>query len=94
LHERELPLEMEMEMSLEETEIVIELATNKMSDQEIDLELDDEDKNKKAKPQIFLLSSGEITPEFEVRLYILGVETSYFVKGLFDGTLKTEISDL
>ena len=96
LHERELPLEMEMEMSLEDTEIVIEPATNKMPDQEIDLELDDEDKekNKKAKPQIFLLSSGEITPEFEVRLYILGVETSYFVKGLFDGTLKTEISDL
>ena len=28
------------------------------------------------------------------RLYILGIETSYFVKGLFDGTLKTEISDL
>ncbi len=96
LHERELPLEMEMEMSLEETEIVIEPAANKMSDQDIDLELDDEDdeKNKKAKPQIFLLSSGEITPEFEIRLYILGIETSYFVKGLFDGTLKTEISDL
>ena len=97
LHERELPLEMEMEMSLEETEIVIEPAANKMSDQDIDLELDDDEddeKNKKAKPQIFLLSSGEITPEFEVRLYILGVETSYFVKGIFDGTLTTEISDL
>ncbi len=50
--------------------------------------------NKPIKPQIYLLSSGEITPEFDVRFYILGVETSYFVKGAFDGSLKTEISDL
>lgn len=100
LRERELPLEMEIEMSLEETEIVIDPATDKMADQDIDMEFelnldeDDEEENKKTKPQIFLLSSGEITPEFEARFYIIGVETSYFVKGLFDGTLKTEISDL
>lgn len=95
LRERELPLAMEMEMSLEETEIVIDLASNKMSGQAFDLELDDDQEEKKeTRPQIFLLSSGEITPEFEVRFYILGVETSYFVKGLFDGTLKTEISEL
>lgn len=52
--------------------------------------------NEKAtnKPQIFLLSSGEITPEFEIRFYILGVETSYLVKGLFDGTVTSEISEL
>jgi type II secretion system protein H len=52
--------------------------------------------NEKAanKPQIFLLSSGEITPEFEIRFYILGIETSYLVKGLFDGTVTSEISEL
>ncbi|NOQ89435.1 MAG: hypothetical protein GQ549_00650 [Gammaproteobacteria bacterium] len=54
---------------------------------------DDEQKNT-TKPQIYLLSSGEITPEFDIRFYILGVETSYIVKGLFDGTLTTEISEL
>ncbi len=96
LHERELPLEMEMELSLEETEIVIDSSSNNTSAQDFDLNNDDEDKDKKKKikPQIFLLSSGEITPEFEVRFYILGVETSYFVKGMFDGELKTEVSDL
>jgi len=97
LRERELPLEMELEMSLEETEIVIELASEPMAEQILDLdaESDDGDKDKKEiKPQIYLLSSGEITPEFDVRFYITGVETSYFVKGFFDGSLKTEMSDL
>ena len=95
LRERELPLEMELEMRLEETEIVIELASEPMTEQKLDLdtESDDEDK-KQTKPQIYLLSSGEITPEFDVRFYITGVETSYFVKGFFDGSLKTEVSDL
>ncbi|MBE9559512.1 MAG: type II secretion system minor pseudopilin GspH [Proteobacteria bacterium] len=95
LRERELPLEMELEMRLEETEIVIELASEPMAEQKLDLdtESDDEDK-KQTKPQIYLLSSGEITPEFDVRFYITGVKTSYFVKGFFDGSLKTEVSDL
>jgi len=96
LKQRELPLEMELEMNLEDTEIVIELASEPMSEQELDLELDNDenDEDEKAKPQIFLLSSGEITPEFDVRFYILGVEDSYFVTGAFDGELKTELSEL
>jgi len=97
LHERELPLDMELEMSLEETEIVIDLASDPMKEQELDINAEpDEDKKDEdaAKPQIFLLSSGEITPEFDIRFYILGVETSYFVRGSFDGSLKTEISEL
>jgi len=88
---------MELEMSLEDTEIVIELASDPMTEQKLDLEADPDGKDedtKKAEPQIYLLSSGEITPEFDVRFYILGVEASYFVKGTFDGTLNTEISEL
>lgn len=98
LRERELPLDMELEMSLEDTEIVIDLSSDPKTEQE--LELDDEseeesqDETSKAEPQIYLLSSGEITPEFDIRFYILGVETSYFVKGYFDGSLTTEKSDL
>jgi len=97
LRERELPLEMELEMSLEDTEIVIELASDPMTEQKLDLDADPDGKDEdteKAQPQIYLLSSGEITPEFDVRFYILGVEASYFVKGTFDGTLDTELSDL
>jgi len=98
LHERKLPLDMELEMHLEETEIVIGLATEPMSDNEVDLEATAEPKeNKKEaeiKPHIYLLSSGEITPDFDIRFYIPGVKTSYFVRGFFDGSLQTEISDL
>ncbi len=102
LRQRELPQDMELEVSIEETEIVIDMASNSMSEQKLnldfDLELDteseEENENSKIKPQIYLLSSGEITPEFDVRFYILGVETSYFVKGTFDGSLVAEISDL
>ncbi len=103
LRQRELPLDMEIEVSLEDTEISIDLASDALSQQKLDLntdselgaENDDEEKDrKKTKPQIYLLSSGEITPEFDIRFYILGIETSYFVRGFFDGSLKTEISDL
>ena len=106
LRQRELPQDMELEVSLEETEIVIELSSNSMSEQKLNLDFDlnfddeseenneEENEKTKLKPQIYLLSSGEITPEFEIRFYILGIETSYFVKGAFDGSVKTEISDL
>lgn len=109
LRERELPNDMEIEFRLEETDIELgkasavkkymaeesalsaSLADTTLGDDENDSELDAENKTK---PQIFLMSSGEITPEFEIRFYIIGVETSYLVKGLFDGSLKTEMSDL
>lgn len=97
LRARDLPLDMELEMRLEETEIVIQPASaNKAS---ADVDSDEQTSNKdndieELKPQIFLLSSGEITPEFDIRFYVLGVETSYIVKGLFDGTLSSELSDL
>ncbi|MCK4834310.1 MAG: type II secretion system minor pseudopilin GspH [Gammaproteobacteria bacterium] len=97
LRARALPIEMELEMRLEETEIIIDMTADTMSEQELDLDADNDDEtkdSKKAKPQIYLLSSGEITPEFDIRFSVLGVETSYFVRGAFDGTLKTEISDL
>jgi len=95
---RELPFSMELEMHLEDTEIVIDPATDAKPEKESGINDESEgnaqDEKTKAKPQIFLLSSGEITPEFDIRFYILGVKTSYFVKGRFDGSLTTEISDL
>jgi len=98
LRERKLPLDMELEMHLEETEIVIGLATEPMSDNEVDLEATSKPKESKKeaeiKPHIYLLSSGEITPDFDIRFYIPGVKASYFVRGFFDGSLQTEISDL
>ncbi len=97
LREYVLPQDMELEMHLEETEIDLGLVFDPLSDKEVDLddtEFDEDDDKKKITPQIYLLSSGEITPEFDIRFYILGIETSYFVRGLFDGSLETKISDL
>jgi len=96
LRARELPLDMELELQLEETEIVIDLAED--SKPELNLTPDEEaaedNKTSKITPQIYLLSSGEITPEFDIRFYILGVKTSYEVKGQFDGSLSNKVSDL
>ena len=98
LRDRELPPGMEMEMSLEETDIVISTSSASNAEKEADLEGSDtaETDTQKATitPHIYLLSSGEITPEFDIRFYISGVKTSYVVNGLFDGTLKAELSDL
>ena len=107
---RQLPLDMELEMSLEESDIEITSQASAignymskssdleefMSDKTIGDEDDTEGEEQKntAKPHIYLLSSGEITPEFVIRFSILGVENSYIVTGEFDGSLKTDISDL
>jgi len=100
LRARELPANMEMEMQLEQTDIVITSLTEPMSDGSVELDTSaeaDTQVNKKTptiNPHIFLLSSGEITPEFTIRFTISGIRSSYLVKGLFDGTLTAEISDL
>jgi len=110
LRERELPSDMEIELQTEETDIEISNLTSsaiaKYLDQTSALEAaladttlgDDDDEEggeeSKVKPQIYLLSNGEITPEFKIRFYILGVEASYLVNGKFDGELTTQASEL
>ncbi len=98
LRERKLSHDIELEMRLEDTAISIETALTPVADKRVELagSVDETEDEKKIsiKPQVYLLSSGEITPEFDIRFYIPGIETSYIVKGLFDGTLKTEVSDL
>ena len=82
LRQRELPEEMEIELSIEQREIVIGETLN----------TDDEDE-KKLEPQVFLLSSEEITPEFSVRFTLRGIETSYIVSGSIDGNHEVKLSD-
>jgi general secretion pathway protein H len=83
LRERELPENMEFELEIEQIDVLIEEAK----------EPDDEDEET-PDPQVFLLSSGEITPEFSVRLVMPGVDTSYIVSGSMNGEHKAEISEL
>ena len=90
--QRELPDEMEIELSVEQTDIIIgEAAETAETDDE---EMDDEEMEKeKPKPQVFLLSSEEITPEFSARFTLRGVETSYILSGTSDGRQNIEASD-
>ena len=98
LRERTLPDKMELETRLEDSPLVVDLASEPMSDNKVELdETEDAEEGsntEKIYPHVYLLSSGEIAPDFDVRFYMPGVESSYIVKGLFDGTLSTEISDL
>jgi general secretion pathway protein H len=91
LRERELPDEMEIELVVEQTDIIIG-DTAETSDEDSDNEEDDEDEEK-AIPQVFLLSSEEITPEFSARFSLPGVETSYIVIGSIDGKQEVKLSD-
>jgi general secretion pathway protein H len=84
LRERQLPEDMEFELEIEQIDVLIDKAQSE----------DDEDKeNERFRPQVFLLSSGEITPEFSVRLVMQGVATSYLVSATANGQHEAEISD-
>lgn len=94
LRARELPNDMEIELAVEETDIVIEDRSKPKDNDDNEDDKKNKKNKKKVRPQIFLLSSGEITPEFTARLVLPGVATSYIVKGTFDGNHSAEISGL
>lgn len=83
LRRRQLPENMEFELEIEQIDVLVEDRSTTESDEE------DE-----PRPQVFLLSSGEITPEFSVRLVMPGIETSYIVSGTINGEHTAEISEL
>ena len=87
LRKRTLPPEMEIELSIEQTDVVI-------ADEPENPEDDDSKNEEKIRPQIFLMSSEEITPEFSARFTIFGVDTSYIVNATIDGKHTVNISDL
>jgi len=98
LRARTLPPEMELELTLEETEVNTK---SKLTDFSLDSTVDkfadeesDEPKKKTITPQVFLLSSGEITPEFTIHMFFPNVETSYLITGNFDGQHNVSLSDL
>lgn len=85
LRKRELPLEMEIELAVEQIDIII-ADVSENSDNDFGTK-------EKIKPQIFLMSSEEIIPEFSARFTIPGVETSYVVKATLYGKHTVSISD-
>lgn len=92
LRERELPLDMEIELAVEDIAVVIE---DRSEDKSEDTEESDEaDALSTLEPQVFLLSSEEITPEFSALFSIPGIETSYVVHGTVDGQHTVKLSEL
>ncbi len=81
LRQRELPQEMEMELAVENTDIIIDTGTQD----------DDEDKRERIKPQVFILSSGEITPEFSLQFYYPTLPDRYQVNASFDGHIDSKL---
>ena len=68
LRERSLPDNMSFELTIEDVDVVL--------DQE-----DSEEPENEIKPQVFLLSSGELTPDFRLRLRIAGYDDYYELHG-------------
>jgi len=73
LRTRELPEDITIELEIDNIELTLS------RDQKTD--------ETKLKPHVFLLSSGEITPEFTVNLVIFGIDTSYHIAGKMNGQL-------
>lgn len=84
LSEKKLEDEIELELSVEQTEIVLDTTSDNLDEGSAEI---------KIKPQVFLLSSGEVTPDFTARFYIPGVETSYEVHGNTDGKYELKESE-
>lgn len=81
---RELPEDMQLDLSIEEIDIIF---TQEETESSLDTEED------KVKPQVFLLSSGETTPEFSARIRIPGFDRSFEVIGSVDGQYKLQETD-
>lgn len=73
LRTRELPEDITIELEIDNIEF--KLSPDQKTDE------------KTLKPHVFLLSSGEITPEFTVNLVIFGIDTSYHIAGKMNGQL-------
>jgi general secretion pathway protein H len=88
LRSRQLPHDIEIELMIEETDVVFKNPDVKPDSQvSADAGVADETEPVKSKlePQVFLLSSGEITPEFSARFVIHGVSEAHQVNGYVDG---------
>lgn len=84
LRERQLPDEMEIELAIEQLDVII----GEPSDQN-----DTDSAEEELKPQVFLLSSEEITPEFTAYFSIRGIATGYQVSGSIDGKHEVKQSE-
>lgn len=87
LRERRLPENMRIELIIEKTEVEL----NDYEDENDLVSSEDEEIRKKIKPQVFLLSSSELTPEFVTRFRFAGIDKSFEIQANLNG--KYELID-
>lgn len=92
LRERKLPADMELELELDFQPAELKSSLNKIGDVSKidDVEKFENSENKKQKPQIYLLSSGEISPNFILQFSMPDSELSFSVQGNEDGSIKVQ----
>jgi len=90
LRERKLPADMELELELDFELAELNSSVTKIGEvSKIDnVEKFESSENKKYKPQIYLLSSGEIMPSFALKFIMPDSDVSFSVQGVEDGSVK------
>ena len=90
LRARQFPEDVRLDLEIEQIEVVLDAPKEKSADDEDDKRSSDNDK---LRPQVFLLSSGEITPEFTAHLTISGLNTVYSVHAKPDGSYEINVNE-
>lgn len=89
LRERKLPADMQFELELDFELAELQSSVTKIGDVSKvgDVEKFESSEDKKYKPQIYLLSSGEIAPSFNLKFLIEDADISFSVQGIEDGSV-------
>jgi general secretion pathway protein H len=90
LRTRELGHDIEIELTVDKTGVVLKDEPADAADEEED---DGDNSKEKLEPQVFLLSSSEITPEFSARFIIPGLNQTYQVDAFIDGKHEVKRSE-
>jgi len=92
LRKRKLPEDMELDLELDFQDATLKSSVEKIGEVSKvgDVEKFDDNKDNKSKPQIYLLSSGEIAPSFALHFFISDEDVSFSVEGIENGSIKIQ----
>lgn len=92
LRERQLPDDMQLDLELDFEAVDLQSSVTKVGEvsKVDDVEKFEDSEKKKHKPQIYLLSSGEIMPSFMLIFSLEDEDIRFSVQGAEDGSLQIE----
>ena len=89
LYPRQLPENMRLVLLIEKLDVVLE----DEDEQPVVNQNNEDNPENQIKPQLFLLSSGEVTPDFSIRVRLAGVDPFYEIIGNANGEIKLQASE-